>query len=236
MTYIAGRLLILAPDEDAFWIFVSLMDTQLRPWFSKNTIQMEVDASLFNRVVEANDAQVAKKLYTDLGITQTAVCRPWCVISIGVSFHFLILHPGLSPFSHSRYPSNIYIEYGTFFYTKVKLFRGLSYDTMLIVLPLGVPFLFRVGMAIIHCCRHLLLQSTSESSALDHLIRPPLACLPSSPEAFIGIALSFKVKDDDVRKQRIKMEAQVKRQTQTRVLTAPGLNGAKPTAISLPKA
>lgn len=79
LTFIAGRLLILAPDEDAFWIFVSLMDTHLRPWFSKNTIQMEVDASLFSKALENNDAQVAKKLYVDLGISQSSVCRPWYV-------------------------------------------------------------------------------------------------------------------------------------------------------------
>jgi hypothetical protein len=70
-------LLILAPDEDAFWIFVSLMDIYLRPWFSVNTIQMEVDASLFSRALEMNDAQVSKKVYVDLGISQVAICRPW---------------------------------------------------------------------------------------------------------------------------------------------------------------
>jgi TBC1 domain family member 10 len=77
LTSIAGRLLILAPDEDAFWIFVSLMDTYLRPWFSVNTIQMEVDASLFSKALETNDGQVAKKLYVELGLSQAAVCRPW---------------------------------------------------------------------------------------------------------------------------------------------------------------
>ena len=85
LTYIAGRLLILAPDEDAFWIFVSLMDTHLRPWFSNNTIQMEVDASLFSKALENNDTQVSKKLYVDLGISQTAVCRPWYVVSLDAS-------------------------------------------------------------------------------------------------------------------------------------------------------
>lgn len=81
LSYIAGRLLILAPDEDAFWIFVSLMDTHLRPWFSKNTIQMEVDASLFSKALESNDALVARKLYVDLGLSQSDVCRPWYVVS-----------------------------------------------------------------------------------------------------------------------------------------------------------
>ena len=101
----------------------------------------------------------------------------------------------------------------------------------------GVAFLFRVGLALIHCCRHYLLQSDGEASALDHLVRPPPSCLPATSDAFITLAYSFKLKDDDVRKQRIKMEAQVKRQTQMRVLSVPGLAGAKAgSAISLPKA
>lgn len=38
--------------------------------------------------------------------------------------------------------------------------------------------------------------------------------LPPSPEAFLSLVCSLKFKDDDVRKQRVKMEAQIKRQTQ----------------------
>jgi hypothetical protein len=38
--------------------------------------------------------------------------------------------------------------------------------------------------------------------------------LPATPEAFLSLTFSVKLKDDDMRKQRVKMEAQVKRQTQ----------------------
>lgn len=100
----------------------------------------------------------------------------------------------------------------------------------------GVAFLFRVGLALVHCSRRYLLQSNNESSALNHLVHPQTSCLPPSPDAFINLAYSFKLKHDDIRKQRIKMEAQVKRQTQTRVLSTAGLAGAKPGApISLPR-
>jgi TBC1 domain family member 10 len=100
----------------------------------------------------------------------------------------------------------------------------------------GVVFLFRVGLTLIHCCRHYLLQSDGEASALEYMVHPPASCLPITPEAFIALAYSFKLKDDDVRKQRIKMEAQVKRQTQMRVLSVPGLAVTKTgSAISLPK-
>ena len=74
----------------------------------------------------------------------------------------------------------------------------------------GVVFLFRVGLTLIHCCHHYLLQSDGEVSALEYMVHPPASCLPITPEAFIALAYSFKIKDEDVRKQRIKMEAQVK--------------------------
>ncbi|KZP21794.1 RabGAP/TBC [Athelia psychrophila] len=195
LAYIAGRLLILAPDEDAFWIFTSLMDLYLRPWFSVNTSQMEVDGSLFSKALEANDPPVSKKLYVDLGISQTAVCRPWLSSLFAESLPVEYLH---------------------------RIWDIFLYE--------GVPFLFRIGMAIVHCCRHYMLSSTSEAAALEVLVHPPAACLPPNPEVFITLANSFKLKDDDVRKQRIKMEAQVKRQTQIRTVSTPGA------PISLPKA
>ena len=74
---IAGHLLLLAPEEDAFWIFVTLMDAYLRPYFSPNTPQLEVDAALFCRALESNDSQVAKKILTEIGIGAVELCRPW---------------------------------------------------------------------------------------------------------------------------------------------------------------
>jgi hypothetical protein len=82
LTLIAGQLLLHAPEEDAFWIFVSVMDTHIRPYFSSNSSQMEVDATLFNRVVESNDAQLAKKLYNQLGIEPMDVCAAWYVLTL----------------------------------------------------------------------------------------------------------------------------------------------------------
>ena len=89
-----------------------------------------------------------------------------------------------------------------------------------LIFRLGVLFLFRVGLAIFSCCRRTLLQSSSPEAVLDSLFRPPTTALPASPDALIELAFTMKLKDDDIRKQRIKMEAQVKRQTQIRPPTA----------------
>ena len=79
LTYIAGQLLLQSPEEDAFWIFITLMDSHLRPYFASNAIQMEVDATLFGKAVEAVDPSVAKKIFTDMAIPPAAIVRPWCV-------------------------------------------------------------------------------------------------------------------------------------------------------------
>lgn len=79
---------------------------------------------------------------------------------------------------------------------------------------IGVPMLIRVGLAILYCCRRAILEAASEDAILYYLKRPSPTWLPPSPDAFMALAFSFKVKDDDIRKQRIKMERQVKKQAQ----------------------
>lgn len=79
LTVIAGRLLLQAPEEDAFWTFVSMMDAHLRPWFSAGSSQVEVDAGLFARAVEGVDPTLAKRLFGDLDIPSVSLVRPWYV-------------------------------------------------------------------------------------------------------------------------------------------------------------
>jgi TBC1 domain family member 10 len=76
-----GHLLLLSPEEDAFWIFASVMDTHLRPYFSSNAIQLEVDALLFSKALESHDSLLSKKILFDLGVTAASICRPWCVLN-----------------------------------------------------------------------------------------------------------------------------------------------------------
>ena len=73
---IVGQLLLLAPD-DAFWIFISIMDMHLRPYFSSLTTQMEVVSALFSRALEVNDPAIGKKILVDMGMNPTSICGPW---------------------------------------------------------------------------------------------------------------------------------------------------------------
>ncbi|KAG8221692.1 hypothetical protein J3R82DRAFT_1978 [Butyriboletus roseoflavus] len=198
LTSIAGHLLLLAPEEDAFWVFTSMMDAHLRTYFSTNTVQIEIDASLFSRALEVIDPVLTKKLYMQLSIAPASITRPW----------FSTLFVGSLSVDHLHRVWDIFL-----------------YD--------GIPYLFRVGLVVVNCVRHLLLQADTEEAALAHLVRPPPACLPSATELLV-LAANVKLKDDDVRKQRVKMEQQLKRTTQARPPN--GLSIVQTAAISLPRA
>src|SRR6266404_839301 len=55
------------------------MDTHLRPYFSSNSLQFSIDASLFAKTLESVHPAVAKKLFVEMGIKPVRVCRPWSV-------------------------------------------------------------------------------------------------------------------------------------------------------------
>jgi hypothetical protein len=80
-----------------------------------------------------------------------------------------------------------------------------------------VVFLFRIGLAIVTCCHRTLLGLHQESEALSTLTRPPPFLISSSPESLIELANSFRIKDDNIRKQRVKLETQIKLRTQSRL-------------------
>ncbi|KAI1786278.1 RabGAP/TBC [Ganoderma leucocontextum] len=198
LAMVAAQLLLQSPEEDAFWTFVSLMDSHLRPYFSRSSVLLEVDASLFAKALESNDASSAKKVFGDMAISPIVVCRAWFTTVFADAL-----------------PSDYLVRLWDVF-----LFEG-------------VTFLFRAGLALFACTRRLILQSASPEAVLHVLSHPPPTCLPPSPDAFIELALSMKFKDDDVRKQRSKLEAQVKRRT-AQARAAP-ISAAITSAISLPK-
>jgi hypothetical protein len=107
-------------------------------------------------------------------------------------------------------------------------------------------FLIRIGLAIVTWCHRTLAGVHQESEALSILTRPPPFLISSSPETLIELANSFRIKDDNIRKQRVKLEAQFKLRTQSRLSGAArkssrnsnggggGDSGAAAAAISLP--
>ena len=100
----------------------------------------------------------------------------------------------------------------------------------------GPPFFFRVGLAILTCTHHIINSFQFRSQAMSFLARPPPTLLPPDPDGFVSMCLSVKVKDDDIRKQRVKLEAQLKRENQASQnhQSLHHRNGPAPT-ISLPR-
>lgn len=99
----------------------------------------------------------------------------------------------------------------------------------------GVVYLFRVGLALITCCRRRLLDCNSEEAVLQVLHHPPPILLSSTADILVELANSVKLKDDDVRKQRTKMEAQIKKQAQQQQTRGLLANSGGGPAISLPR-
>ena len=113
-------------------------------------------------------------------------------------------------------------------HSTVSAFMGCTH----IVHRSGVPFLFRVGLALFTCCRGPLLEARNRDRALSILSQVPTQCLPANGDTLIELAMSKKLKDEDVRKARSKVETQKKRNTSTRLLKS-SVNPGPP--ISLPR-
>jgi len=174
-----------------------MMDSYLRPYFSLSLVQSDFDATLFARALEANDAPLAKRIFVDMSIPPSTICRQW-----------------FSSLFFDSIPAEYHLRVWDVF-----LFEG-------------VPFLFRVGLALFTCCRRPLFEAQSRDLALSVLSQVPLQCLPQSGDALIQLAISKKLKDDDIRKARSKVENRKKRSTSTRAFKSSADPG---TPISLPR-
>ncbi|KAF8510823.1 RabGAP/TBC [Hysterangium stoloniferum] len=201
LAIIAGHLLLQSPEEDAFWTFLAMMDSYLRPYFMPTSAQMSVDTNLFIKAVETSDSQLATRLFVELRIRPAELCGTW----------FSSVFAGTLPLPHLHRVWDLFI-----------------YE--------GVPFLFRVGLTILSLCRHYFLEGPMKPDTLPaaYLLYPPPEAFPADAEAFIAQTLAVKLKDDDIRKSRVKMEAAVKQQQQrapristSQVPSHPHLQGGK---------
>ena len=150
MTLIAGQLLSHAPEEDAFWIFVSIMDSHLRPYFSTTTVQMDIDANLFSRIVEQNDGRLAKKIYIDFGIEPRDVCTVWLVfVLVFPLYHSLIILLGSLLSSLARCHLTMSIVSGMRSSSKVS--QGLYPDDEIFFLTCLVRCSLPISRGCLHC-------------------------------------------------------------------------------------
>jgi hypothetical protein len=91
---------------------------------------------------------------------------------------------------------------------------GVSFKLTDMSIP-GPFFLFRLGLAVLSISRPFLLElsrNMSSSEVLAYLIRPPPTIFPSDPNTLISLCFSVKFKEEELRKLRPKVEAQMKQQ------------------------
>ncbi|KAG8772414.1 hypothetical protein FRC12_003088 [Ceratobasidium sp. 428] len=79
----------------------------------------------------------------------------------------------------------------------------------------GAPFLFRIALVILNCMKKQIMTLTPKSSpgALACLLSISPQCLPSDPDQLIAAAYSVRFKEDDMRKARPKIEAQLRKES-----------------------
>lgn len=77
LAMIAGQLVLQSPEEDAFWTFVTMMDSHIRPYFSPQPVLLEIDSSLFSKALESNDPALAQRILVEMAIPPICICRPW---------------------------------------------------------------------------------------------------------------------------------------------------------------
>jgi len=80
----------------------------------------------------------------------------------------------------------------------------------------GPVLLFRLGLAVLTFCRSFILdtsQCRSSAEALAFLLQPPVDVFPSDPDHIVSTAMAAKLREDDIRKLRPKIEARLKKQT-----------------------
>lgn len=181
LAIIAGHLLLQSPEEDAFWTFLAMMDSYLRPYFMPTSAQMSVDTNLFIKTAETWDSQLATRVFAELNVRPAELCGIW----------FSSVFAGTLPLPHLHRVWDLFI-----------------YE--------GIPFLFRVGLNILSLSRRYFLEGPMNPNIPPtmYLLHPPAEAFPADPEVFIAQTLAVKLKDDDIRKSRVKMEAAVVKQQQ----------------------
>ncbi|KAF9034631.1 rab-GTPase-TBC domain-containing protein [Panaeolus papilionaceus] len=222
LIHITSTLLLLAPEEDAFWIFVSIMDTHIRPYFSPPppsttstppsfpvSMALEVDSMLFAKALEHNEPQLARRILNDIGIPKEQLLGGW------MRSLFVRALPGE---------------------VAVRVWDVFLYE--------GLPFLMRTALALTSLLKRPILElpptPQSQRSLLNILFSPASSLIPA-PEVFLALAWGVKFKDDDFKKTREKevKEREKKLDSGRRVANAGGLLGtlgaSRGMGISLPR-
>jgi hypothetical protein len=228
---LAGNLLMHSPEEDAFWTFVALMDNYLRSYCAINSVQMEVDSVFFAKTLESNDPQLAGKLFVSFTVVHPCViltaliARTWtrcCGIlqtlvssTVLIGIPVLSIVPGYYRDSLELFRMNTAVVFGMYSYLKVSVAAAWLQLLLSILGTSGAPFLFRIALVLLNCLRKQIMALTPKSSpgALAILLSISPQLLPTDPDQLISSAYSAKFKDDDMRKMRPKIEAQLRKES-----------------------
>lgn len=143
------------------------MDTHIHPYFSSNAVQLEVDIILFGKAAEAHDSIAAKRVFVDMAIHPVQLCRLWYVIRRSLSSMILsFLARFCSLFVDALPPDYQYRVWDIFLFEGTCPFL-VSPNNAFLTDNTGVVFLFRVDIAILSCCKHIIMDAANRDDLIQ---------------------------------------------------------------------
>ncbi|CAK9235809.1 unnamed protein product [Sphagnum troendelagicum] len=76
MNFLAALLLLLMPEENAFWSLTGIIDDYFEGYYSENLVEAQVDQLVFEQLVREHFPKLVTHL-DNLGVQVAWVCGPW---------------------------------------------------------------------------------------------------------------------------------------------------------------
>ncbi|KAH8479476.1 hypothetical protein H0E87_031608, partial [Populus deltoides] len=99
MNFFAGLLLLLMPEENAFWTLVGILDDYFDGYYTEEMIESQVDQLVFEELIREKFPKLGESIYRSCYVDK------YCgsVLTLGSMWHGS-LDPGSSPFSSICFP------------------------------------------------------------------------------------------------------------------------------------
>ncbi|CAH8376302.1 unnamed protein product [Eruca vesicaria subsp. sativa] len=107
MNFFAGLLLLLMPEENAFWSLIGIIDDYFSDYYSEEMIESQVDQRVLEELVRERFPKLVQHL-DYLGVQVACVTAPW----------FLSIFINMLPWESGQAPNQFY-----FCYTKIVIFK-----------------------------------------------------------------------------------------------------------------
>ncbi|CAI5491463.1 unnamed protein product [Closterium sp. Naga37s-1] len=104
MNFLAGLLLLLMPEENAFWTLTAIVDELFRGYYSDEMVEAQVDQLVFEDLVRQNFPRLAEHMDT-MGVQISWITGPWFLsVDLNALLSHAPTHSTLAPTLHTLSP------------------------------------------------------------------------------------------------------------------------------------